>query len=208
MLDAACGLGFDVQALHRRGFRVTATDASPAVVEQCRARLQAAEVDVPVTTCAWSGLPERFGADFDAVLCTGNSLAHAASAAERRAALRGFAEVLGPGGTLILDSQDWEVLHERGDHRDEDPLVVERDGHRATRRFDWQVPRRFGDPITLDLTLVVWNGDEEHRSSHRVTFRPFIVEDLVADLEACRFEGVHIVQTPGDDRYAVIARGA
>ena len=203
MLDAACGIGFDAEALHRRGFRVTATDASPAMVAQCRARLAAVGIAGPVTTCVWAGLPGPFGAEFDAVLCTGNSLAHAPSVDDRRAALTGFAEVLAPGGALILDTQDWEILHSRGSHGDDDPLVVDRDGHRATRRFDWQVPERFGDPITLTLTVTV---DGDPVVGHPVTFCPFTAEQLVAELEACGFVDADVVQNPGDDRYAVIAR--
>lgn len=208
VLDAACGVGFDALSLHRRGFRVTATDASPAMAARARQRLAAEGAVVPVTTGRWAELPDRFGPAFDAVLCTGNSLAHAPSTTARRAALSGFAGVLLPGGTVILDSQDWQVLHHRGDHRDADPQVIVRDGLRATRCFDWHVPDRFGDPVVLALTLVVRDGDEERRSTHRVTFCPFTVEDLVADLEACGFADVHRVQTPGDDRYAVTARVA
>jgi len=198
----------DTVSLHRRGFRVTATDASAAMVDQCRARLAAtgAGADVAVSTCAWAALPEHFGPVFDAVLCTGNSLAHAPSTADRRAALTGFAGVLAPGGALIVDSQDWQVLHERGSHHDDDPLVVTRDGRRATRHFDWRVPPRFGEVVTLELTLVVHDGEWEQATSHTVTFCPFTTEQLVADLEACGFVAVEIVQNPGDDRYALTAR--
>jgi len=208
VLDAACGVGMDTLALHRRGFRVTATDASPAMVEQCRARTRSHGLDLTVGVCPWAALPDRFGPVFDAVLCTGNSLAHAPTRADRRAALTGFAGVLVPGGTLVVDSQDWAVLHERGSHRDDDPLVVTRDGCRASRHFDWQVPRRFGDRVTLELTLVVRDGHGERATSHSVTFCPFTTDELVADLEACGLVEVHVVQNPGADRYAVTARRA
>lgn len=206
MLDAACGVGMDVLSLHRRGFRVTATDASPAMVDQCRARLIAAGTDVAVSTCAWAALPETFGPVFAAVLCTGNSLAHAPSAAERRAALAGFAAVLVEGGAVILDSQDWSDLHRRGSHRDHDPLVVVRDECRATRHFSWRVPERFGDPIELDLTLVVDDGDRERATTDTVTFCPFTTEELVTDLLDLGFVEIDLVQNPGDDRYSVVAR--
>ncbi len=206
MLDAACGVGFDALSLHRRGFRVTATDASPAMAARARERLAAAGAAVPVTSCRWAELPDRFGPAFDAVLCTGNSLAHAPSTTARRAALRGFAGVLVAGGTLILDTQDWRVVHGRGDHRDDDPQVITRDGLRATRHFDWRVPDRFGDPVILELTLVVRDGDEEDRTRHAVTFCPFTAEELVADLAATGFVEVAIAQNPDDDRYCVTAQ--
>ncbi len=206
MLDAACGVGFDALSLHRRGFRVTATDASPAMAARARERLAAAGADVSVTRCHWAELPDRFGPEFDAVLCTGNSLAHAPSTTARRAALGGFANVLLPGGTLIVDTQDWSVVHGRGDHRDDDPQVITRGGRRATRHFDWRVPDRFGDPVVLELVLVVRNGDEEERTRHAVTFCPFTTEELVADLAATGFLDVEVRQNPDDDRYCIVAR--
>ncbi len=203
MLDAACGIGIDALALHRRGLRVTATDASRAMVEQCRARLGEADVDLPVSICTWEDLPARFGAVFDAVLCTGNSLAHTLSDEARRAAVAGLAGVLAPLGSLVLDSQDWSVLHRQGSHTDDDPLVVERDGHRVTRRFDWQVPERFGDLIRLTLTLRI---DGVVTVSHEVTFRPFTTDTLVDELRGAGLAEVTVTQVPGDDRFAVVAR--
>ena len=207
VLDAACGIGIDAVALARRGFRVTASDGSPAMVDQCRARLAEAAVEVPVARCAWAELPGRFGTEFDAVLCTGNSLAHAPSPSARRDALTGFARVLLTGGRVILDTQDWLVVHGRGSHRDDDPQVIGRDGRRATRHYDWQVPARFGDPITLEVTLVL-DGDRDEARSHTVTFRPFTADELVADLEACGFGTVDVLQNPGDDRQTFTARRA
>ena len=203
VLDAACGVGIDAKALHRRGFRVTATDASGGMVEECRARLAVEGVHVAVDRCEWEDLPRRFHSEFDAVLCTGNSLAHAPSIDSRRAALAGLAGVLTPGGTLVLDSQDWELLHRRGSHRDDDPLVVERDGHRTTRHFDWQVPERFGDPVTLTLSLTVDGGPG---ATHTVAFCPFARADLLDELVAIGLTDTEVVQNPGDDRYAVVAR--
>ncbi len=193
-------------ALHRRGCRVTASDVSAAMVDQCRARVAAAGLTLPVLQCAWSDLGRRFGAEFDAVLCTGNSLAHTPTPTARRRALAGFAEILVDTGTLILDAQDWELLHRRGSHRDDDPLVVADEGIRCTRHFDWRVPERFGDPITLELTLTFSDDQGEWARSHLVTFCPFTTDELVGDLEAGGFEAVTVVQNPGDDRQAVIAR--
>jgi len=206
VLDAACGIGIDTLSLHRRGFDVVAADGSAAMVDRCRERLAAEGVAVPVVRCAWADLPNRFGAAFDAVLCTGNSLAHAASAGARRAALSGFAQVLVADGTLILDSQDWRAVHALGPRHDDDPLVVSRDGVQCRRAFDWRVPDRFGEPLEVEITLTLRGDEGEHRSTHELVFTPFSTDELVADLEASGFQDVEVRQDPDDDRQAVAAR--
>ena len=208
MLDAACGIGIDVASLHRRGFRVVAADASAAMVRRCEERLAQQGTAIPVVRCPWDGLPGRFGSEFDAVLCLGNSLSHAPSTEARRAALAAFAEVLVPGGTLVLDIQDWEVVHAAGRRRDDDPLVVARDGIECRRRFDWRVPDRFEDPLVLEITLSLREGGVERQSSHEMAFCLFTREALLDDLEASGFVGVDLRQDPGDDRYAVTAQVA
>ncbi len=80
MLDCACGIGLLAAGLAGAGYETQASDISPEMVARTRALGVAARV------CAWEALEPT--ADFDAVLCVGNSLAHAQ---DRRAALRGFA---------------------------------------------------------------------------------------------------------------------
>jgi SAM-dependent methyltransferase len=176
------------------------------MVERCRARLAAVGATaVRVTCCAWEDLADHFGPDFDAVLCLGNSLSHAPSPAARRAALTCFAATLVPGGTLILDVQDWTAVHARGSWHDVDPLVVTRDGIRCRRTYDWTVGDRFGDPVSLEITLDLQGPDEEHRASHTMTFLPFTPEQLLADLAAMDFVDLALHQDPGDDRCSVTA---
>ncbi len=85
VLDCACGTGMLAVGLARRGFQVTASDASPAMVERTRALAEQHGVDIDVERRAWDELaepPER--TPFDAVLCVGNSLTHAEGTAARR----------------------------------------------------------------------------------------------------------------------------
>ena len=161
---------------------------------------------MPVLACRWADLPDRFGAEFDAVLCLGNSLSHAPSPEARRAALAAFARVLVPGGTLLLDVQDWVAVHATGSHQDHDPQVVSRDGARCTRHYDWRVPERFEDPLVLEITLRIRDDDAERSSTHALTFGLFTIDDLRRRPRGHRLLGVDVHQDPGDDRYAVVAR--
>ena len=75
VLDCACGTGTLAVGMALRGFDVTASDASPAMVERTRALAAERGVPLVVATRAWADLG---GESFDAVLCVGNSLTHAA----------------------------------------------------------------------------------------------------------------------------------
>src|SRR5215217_8548583 len=88
VLDCAAGTGTLAVGLALRGLDVTATDASAAMVERARALAERRGVALRTLECAWDELGrQELGGAFDAVLCVGNSLAHAAGTAGRRAAL-------------------------------------------------------------------------------------------------------------------------
>lgn len=203
VLDAACGVGIDAASLARRGFRVVAADASEAMVARARGRLGAG---IPVVCCRWEDLPTEVPGPFDAVLCTGSSLAHAPDAVARREALAAFAAVLAPGGALILDAQDWEVVHAAGSRLDPDPLVVERDGVRCTRTYRWEVPAALHAVHRLTIELALDDGASLRHSRHTVALHPFTTAELEADLAATGFTAVERVQVPGDDRWSATAR--
>ena len=207
ILDAACGIGLDAVALRRRGFRVTAVDASPAMVDESRRRLAAAGVDVVVEICSWTDLPTRFPADsFDAVLCTGNSIAHVRSETEMVEVFRAFAGVLAPGGLLILDTHHWELLGRIGERTIVDPVVVERGGARCERSYRWV--RVASKPGLWRLGLVLEIADRDGRRTRTLTVDmiPFSTGELRDRLRSAGFTHISIDAAADDDRYTAIGR--
>ena len=117
VLDAACGIGVDAACLARRGLLVTAADASAAMVEHARRRLAELGPRHRALVSSWADLPAHVEPDtFDAVFCVGNSIAHAGDRDGMVAAFEAFRAVLTPGGLLVIDSHDWEVLRLGGSH--------------------------------------------------------------------------------------------
>ena len=111
ILDCSCGIGLLAVGLAEAGFEVTACDASPLMVERTQALARAHAVDLPARACRWDQLPDQgWQGRFDAVVCVGNSLAHAVGRDGRRAALDGMASVLTAGGALALTSRNWEQI--------------------------------------------------------------------------------------------------
>src|SRR5262245_22963207 len=93
VLDCACGIGLLAVGLALAGYAAEASDISPQMVARTRALAERHGVELPARVCAWEDLPP--GPRYSAVLCVGNSLAHAQ---DRRAALRAMAATLAPGG--------------------------------------------------------------------------------------------------------------
>jgi hypothetical protein len=59
--------------------------------------------------CLWEDLATQGFAPFHAVFCVGNSLAHARGRDARRGALAAMAEVLAPGGVLVVTARNFEL---------------------------------------------------------------------------------------------------
>jgi SAM-dependent methyltransferase len=97
LLDLACGTGNSFVPFLRRGFRVTACDASPAMLAEAALKAPAAEL----LHCDIRDLP-RLGS-FDLVTCFDDSLNYLADERELAAAFAGMARNLAPGGVAAFD---------------------------------------------------------------------------------------------------------
>lgn len=208
VLDAACGIGVDAAALLRRGFDVAASDASEEMAAAARERFDALGADrTKVVTSDWANLPDHFETDsFDVVFAIGNSMAHAPDAPAMIAAFEAIRTVLVPGGSFVVDSYDWDVVHAAGSHVMVEPGIVERGGTRCVRTYSWHIPEEFADPHVLEIAPIFIDGDRATLRSYPVTMWPFTRAELKRRLLAAGFESIALDAMPGDDRYTAIAR--
>ena len=194
VLDCACGTGTLAVGLALRGFEVSASDASEAMVERTRALAAAHGVRVEARVRVWEELD---GGPFDAVFCVGNSITHAR---DRRAALAGMRGVVrersgdeasgrGSGGLFAVTSRTWELPQEEGEE------VVERGGRRARVRHTWH-PGELEVAVTLDGAT----------HAERLAYWPFTHEELQADLIASGFEPEASTFSLEAPRYLVTSR--
>jgi glycine/sarcosine N-methyltransferase len=204
VLDAACGTGVDAAVLARRGLTVWAADGSDAMADAAAARFRRERLAIPVLRSMWADLPAATSERFDAVLCVGNALVHAAGRDAMVAALTGLRQMARPGGYVVVDSRNWEKLHAERRIVQVADRAVTRGGRRCLVLYAWEMPDRLGDEHTAHLVFVFENGGQIDAHEHRISFRPFTISELRERLELA---GLREVDTDFDgsvDRYAVV----
>ena len=205
VLEAACGTGVDAAVLARRGFRVCAADGSEAMVERAAARFRQQRLEIPVLRSGWADLPAATGERFDAVLCVGNSLVHAAGRAAMTEALAGLRRMARPGGYVVVDSRNWEKLHAERRVVQVADRAVTHGGRRCVVLYAWEIPDRFGEEHIAHLVFVFDDGGRIEPHEYPITFHPFTIGELRARLELAGLREVDTDFDESRDRYAVVA---
>jgi SAM-dependent methyltransferase len=207
VLDCAAGTGPLAVGLAQRGFDVTATDASRRMVERTRALAAREGVDLTARACRWEDLDAQGFAPFDAVLCVGNSLAHAPGRDARRTALRAMASALKPGGLLVLTSRNFELMRATDPGLQVFDHVVERDGRRGVVIYSWWLAEEWEAEHALDVYVALVGDDGDVTTlGERLSFRPFSHATLDEDLAAAGLTPETTTYEADVDRYLITAR--
>lgn len=160
IVEAACSTGYYLKFLSRH-FDVTGFDLSDKMLEHARKRVPDGDFFV-------SDMRDiQCDRQFDAVLCLFSSIGYLDSVEELETTAEQFADLLEPGGVLILEPWVKESNFEVGEpemlvYRDERikicrSVVKQRDGRTAVLDFHWLISKRdgktkhFRDPHELFL---------------------------------------------------------
>jgi len=158
VLEIGCGTGALTRHLLAAGYRVLATDASPAMLAVARENLG------PAAELALLALPDDPLPTADAIVSVGHPVSYLASAAEINRALSAMAGALRPGGVLAIDICDLE-------------WGTARSGVTSQGRVgrDWAIVTEFSMPapgkFVRDITTFVpdghgaWRRDSEHHEN-------------------------------------------
>lgn len=116
VIDVGCGTGFHSVVLAKDGFKVTACDGAPNMVEKTKENAEAAGVTFEDACVAdWLNLKEQFGENkFDALVCLGNALTHLFEHESRRDALENMFAILKPGGVAVIDHRNYDSILDQG----------------------------------------------------------------------------------------------
>jgi SAM-dependent methyltransferase len=160
VLDAGCGTGRHVQALLERGFDAHGADVSDEMLANAEVLLGGRERlhewrlgDAPPNSV-------RAAAPFDAVLSMGNVWPQLAEPAHAEKAARAFAELLRPGGLLLLGLKALAVRRESG--QPHMPLLKRRHAGQAlwfVRFVDFDLPQPQAGAVVCDLHMAIVAGE-------------------------------------------------
>ena len=194
LLDVSCGIGTQALGLAERGYRVSASDLSPAAVQRARREARARRLDMALSVADMRAAHGHPAAPFDVVLCGDNALPHLLSDGDIAEALRSFHRALRPGGLCLASVRDYEREDLSGTR-----LVPHgmRDADGA-RWLLWQVWEPRGRLYDFSLYLVEDRGRDQCRTRVvRSTYYAVGADRLVALMEEAGFAEVRRL----DDRF-------
>ena len=114
LLDVSIGTGGVTLPLASLGVRLSGSDLSENMLEQCGKKAAAAGIHIDLTQSDFRDAAEALsGRQFDCVASTGNSLAYVPNA-DLAKALAQMDKLVKPNGYLYLDLRNWDsILRER-----------------------------------------------------------------------------------------------
>jgi SAM-dependent methyltransferase len=178
VLEFGCGTGLLTRFLVDAGFRVLATDASPAMLELARETAPGAEGFARLT------LPDDPVPEADAIVGVGHPLNYLPTEDAIDRALSALARALRPGGVFATEVCDFEYAAARVDDRE-----------RVWIDDDWALITRFGIPspdrFVRDMTTFVRTDDGSYRRGHER--HDNVLVDVHAIPAALAAEGVEAV---------------
>lgn len=176
-------------ALARHGYDIAATDASPAMIAEVRRHAEHEALRLTTSVCTWQGLIDRFGPEFDLVFCGGNSIGHCRDETEMVASLAAMRSVLKPGGSLVLETRDWEaLLAERVRFTCFGPR--ERGGRRCVPLYVWSFGEGPADAVVVEVVLPLEADGGVDLRSYRIVYHPFTMDQLVERAREAGLQGV------------------
>ncbi|WP_238472975.1 class I SAM-dependent methyltransferase [Desulforamulus profundi] len=188
VLDLACGSGNYALEFARWGLSVVGVDYEQEMIKMAREKARREGLAVDFRTGDMRNLEDIDG-KFDAVICIGNSLVHLLTDKDIVTALTQMKERLYHGGTLILQTINYDRIL-KGSITQLPDIVNNQAGIIFTRQYDF----RPDGLIDFKTTLIKNGSDGSQRSlgSGQVPLRPITKAELENFLHAAGFDDIEI----------------
>lgn len=109
LLDVSIGSGNVTLPLADLGIRLSGSDLSETMLESCKKKAQAKNLDIELQCSDFRMVSERFTKQFDCVASTGNSLPYVSNEDVLKT-LEQMDSLVKPGGYLYFDIRNWDKI--------------------------------------------------------------------------------------------------
>lgn len=202
ILDCACGPGEQLTEMVRRGWDVSASDASPGMIAEARGLAKRKRLRIPFRVAEWKELPRVFKRPFDLVLCFGNAIGHSKDYREMVASLRGMYGVTKPGGTVMVHSRNWEA-HLKSRRRFETYGYRIRGKERGIAMLVNTYRNSLRGPHLIEVVCIVEKAGNVSIRAYPVTYYGFRHKQLLRAMKEAGFSQIRSDFSPKVGRYVV-----
>jgi len=112
VLDAGCASGLTTMLFARNGIETGGLDRSRKMIEVANKKFVKSSYPMSFRRGSFEALPKNLHGKFDLVVCLANSISGADSVSVLKKSLRGFHDVLRPGGSLVLQLLNYASIKE------------------------------------------------------------------------------------------------
>jgi SAM-dependent methyltransferase len=202
VLDCACGTGNHAIWLAKQGYRVSASDISPAMIAEARKKSRREGMDIKFFQSSWEELPLKSDQRFDLVVCPGNSLSHLHDLAMLERSFVAFRQILKAGAPFFFDIRNWEKTYEENSLVAQEFRVESSNGIIEVKyRYDIRGWNEKGQ-MFVDLRKP---GEKEYKT-YTFDFLPVSFKKYHETFIKAGFEHTERGFFPGKDYYYVVAR--
>jgi glycine/sarcosine N-methyltransferase len=204
VLDCSCGIGTQALGLAGRGYRVHATDLSPAAVERAAEEAKHRRLSIQFSVADMRCLDKQVNGEFDIVLSCDNAVPHLLTDDDLQSAVCSMRSRLRDSGRLLISIRDYDHLI-MDKPRTTTPQVFDDENG---RRIVFQVWDWADQTYTVNM-FILRESKKGWRTSHfSTTYRALQRSELSALLDACGFTDIrwHMPPDTGYFQPVVIAR--
>lgn len=112
VLDAGCASGLTTMLFARKGIETVGLDRSRKMIEVAKEKFAKSGFPISFRYGRFEALPKSLHGKFDLVVCLANSISGVGSVPILKKSLRGFHDVLRPGGSLVLQLLNYASIKE------------------------------------------------------------------------------------------------
>lgn len=162
VLDVSCGIGTQSIGLAKLGYKITASDLSPAEIELARQEALDHGVEIEFSVGDMRDAWTIFQRQFDVVIACDNSIPHLLSNEAILYAFRQFFQCVKSGGSCLISLRDYAKFEKDLPQTELNPRLVHHLGDEKVILFDlWQFD---GDFYEISTYIVRDRGDADIRT--------------------------------------------